>query len=158
MSLTPSTTNPEVPTYQAVFDVTGPIGQAATILGSATATICISNIFFTTPGATVELTIRKQSTASTGGTSTVVTGVPLSSTNAAATAVVRQYTVAPTPGTLVGNLAVDTVSATDRITYAFGANRLTQPLYLRGVAQQIALEISASTAVQGYFQWYELPS
>jgi len=157
MPLFPSTATPvSSPTsYRAAFNVTAVLGQAAVIGGSASATIYITKIAFITD-TSLTLTIVKQSTATTGGTSAAVTRVPLNSNNAAATATVLQYTAAPTPGTSVGNIVIDSVTATDHPVYEFGTTGV-QPITLHGTAQQIALAISAGAAVAGYIEWYEIP-
>lgn len=95
------------------------------------------------------INVEKLSSASTGGTSTVLVAVPLDSTEAAATAVVRAYTVAPTKGALVGVLASwralwqATVAAAAGNTwdhrFDFGDMAETKGVTLRGVSQELAL-------------------
>lgn len=146
---------PRATTYRATFNVTAVAGQAVVISGSASKTVYIKEIFFTKPSGAVILTGVKQSTATTGGTSTAVTAVPLDSANAAATASTLQYTAAPTPGTSVGEVFRDSVATTDRVLYQFATDVDGQRLVLRGTAQQLALTLDAGASVRGYIEWLE---
>ncbi|SHH49293.1 hypothetical protein SAMN05443248_4989 [Bradyrhizobium erythrophlei] len=77
--------------------------DAVCISGSATKIVRIKGVAITgvnanAQTATANLVLR--SAANTGGTSTSPTVVPLDSNDAAGTAAVKAYTVAPTPGTV----------------------------------------------------------
>lgn len=162
------TANAEKATYRASTIV--PLAAAVTvnvpffnILGSATKTITVKRI--TVSGMTLTavgyftINVEKLSTASSGGTSTTPVTVSLDSTNAAATAVVRAYTAAPTKGVLVGIIAswralwqATTPAAagvTDYFTFNFGDMRETKGVILRGVAQEIALTFPVVLASVG---------
>jgi hypothetical protein len=81
-----------------------------TIYGSATKTIRVQSIIISgltlTAVAYLNIGLRKFSTAVSGGTSTALTKVALDSTNAASSATnVNAYTVAPTAGTTIGDIA-----------------------------------------------------
>lgn len=165
---TDGTSNSEKQTYRASTII--PLVAAVTvnvpifnIIGSATKTITVKRI--TVSGMTLTavgyftINVEKLSTASTGGTSTTPAAVPLDSTNAPATAVVRAYTAAPTKGTLVGTIASwralwqATVAAaagvTDYFTFNFGDMRETKGVILRGVAQELALTFPVVLASAG---------
>ena len=133
------------------------------IIGSATTTVRIKRIRVSGMTLTAvgyfTINVEKLSTASTGGTSTTPVMVPLDSTDAAATAVVRAYTVAPTKGSLVGTLASwralwqATVAAAAGQTwdhqFVFGDMPETKGITLRGVAQEIALTFPVVLASAG---------
>lgn len=85
-----------------IFTITGAVGKR----------IRIKYIYFDgeqTTSSTNRLYLVKRSTANTLGTSTTVVAVPEDSTQPAAKATVRAYTVNPTLGTLVGNLSIKRV-------------------------------------------------
>lgn len=162
------TANGEKATYRASTII--PLVAAVTvnvpifnIIGSATKTVTVKRI--TVSGMTLTavgyftINVEKLSTASTGGTSTTLAAVPLDSNNAAATAVVKAYTVAPTKGTLVGTIAswralwqatVAVANAlTDYFTFNFGDMRETKGVILRGIAQEVALTFPVVLASAG---------
>lgn len=158
------------PTYSAAFQGTS-IGLLATdvftITGSATRVIRVTrmNVEFTGGGFAVQVTFLKRSTANSGGTSTVVTAVPNDSTDAAATGVVRQYTVNPTTGTLVG--AIDqgrvnsplTSSATAPTPFEWFASRPAKEIILRGTNEVAAINLAgvtlSSASFAGTVEWTE---
>ena len=131
------------------------------IQGSATKTIKIRHVKITwacTTGNAAPNVIRlRRYTVISGGTPNAITAVPLDTNNAAATAVVSQYTVLPTTATqfnagsisseymqwitnsagLVGPVAVQ---------LDFGVDS-AQALTLRGVADFIGIEITAVAAL-----------
>lgn len=162
------TTNSEKTTYRASTII--PLVAAVTvnvpffnIIGSASKTVKVRKI--TVSGMTLTavgyfaINVEKLSTASTGGTSTTPAAVPLDSADAAATAVVRAYTVAPTKGSLVGTVASwralwqATVAAAagvnDWFTFFFGDLPETRAVVLRGVAQELALTFPVVLASAG---------
>jgi hypothetical protein len=141
----------------------------ATITGSATKTVEIRRIIFTsyaTTAGVMTFSLIKRSTADGGGSSTSPTIPPLAN-GVAATATVLQYTVNPTSlGTSVG--AVDTEfaqfpaagGATSRIIYDAGAATDTQPILLSGTTQQLAVNLNSGTLPTGgqgtyTFMWTE---
>ena len=130
-----------------------------TITGSASKTIRVTQVRFNaiqTTAAQVGVVLLRRSTADTAGTSTVQAAVPYDTANAAATATVTAYTANPTTGTLVGNLFVQRVfvpgmaTATDAqgLSETFG-DFGQQPFVLRGVAQQLAINLAGVTVTGG---------
>lgn len=127
-----------------------------TITGSGTKTVKVSSIQFrgmnTAANGAFFLTAIKRSTANSGGTSATITAVPLDSANAAATAVVRAYTVNPTLGTTVGNLVAAVVDLDDATVTPAGiqmfvidfSSMLGQPLVLRGTGEVLALSFGGT--------------
>lgn len=123
------------------------------IIGSATQTITVKRIRVSGMTLTAvgyfAINVEKLSTASSGGTSTTLPAVPVDSGFAAATAVVKAYTAAPTKGNLVGTLSswralwqATTAAAagtTDWYIFDFGDMRDTKGIILRGVNQELAL-------------------
>lgn len=162
------TPNAEKATYRASTII--PLVAAVTvnvpffnIIGSASKKVTVKRI--TVSGMTLTavgyftVNVEKLSTASSGGTSTTLPGVPLDSNFAAATAVVKAYTVAPTKGTLIGTLASwralwqATVAAaaavTDYFTFNFGDMLETKGVSLNGIAQEVALTFPVVLASAG---------
>ena len=129
--------------------------------GSATKTVKILKVELcgtqTTAGA-VTFFLIKRSTASTA-VSVAATKVPLDSANPAATVTnVGAFTANGTPGTTVGNVAVDTVwvpaaasvGALDKITL-FDEPVYGQPVVLHGVAENLAINLNGVTVTGGSF-------
>jgi len=155
------------PTYSASATNIAQITTTGTIFvlqGSATKTIRILRVHVSgTAGTsiTVDVSLAKWSAAPSGGTTgTAPTITPHDSTNAAGTAVASTYTVAPTAGTLVGNLrtqklycnATATTSGED-IDWEFGV-RPGQAPTLRGTTQYIAILSGALLGASGSFNVY----
>jgi hypothetical protein len=147
-------------TYTASFKVT--VAASCTdffeIKGSASKLVIIDKIKIRgtqTTSGTVDVYVKKRSTANTGGTSSATTNVPHISTDAAATAVGSIYTVNPTTGADVGNLQVVPifVSATtaqpENYTIDFGER--SKPVSLSGTAQTLALNLNSVTVTGGVF-------
>ena len=124
------------------------------IEGSATKLITIRRIVVSGPTLTavayLNINAVKYSTAASGGTATNAPQVPLDSANPAGTAsLVNYYTVAPTPGSIVGTVASRRVlgqattaaAAGIPTTIAFDLESIpeTQGIVLRGVAQGLGL-------------------
>lgn len=171
---TPIPTAPnEKSSYTAAFSglVTAALAtDIACIIGSATKTVRVLNVYTTGTttagsGNTINLSIIKRSTASTGGTSSTLTIAPHDSNNAAATAVARTYTVNPTVlGTSVGSvcterLQIATVGQPSTDSDCLYADNTEQAVTLRGVAEQLCINFSGTTItgslVSGFFQFTE---
>ena len=106
--------------------------------------------------AAINVRIQKRSTLnSLNGTSTVPAVVPNSSASAAATGVVRTYTVVPvTPGTSLGDI-LDIKLPVGGIL-VFGDLPLDQPPELiGGGTQALAIVIDAIATISGHIQWTE---
>lgn len=136
-----------------------------TIIGSATKTIKIVSIGISATQSTqsiVNLTLLKRSTDNIGGTSTILTNVPLDSTNAVSTASIKSYTANPTVlGTLIGNthrtkfliptiLVGATATAQTEMLYEFGEGS-GQTLTLRGISELFAINLNATTIAGNSF-------
>lgn len=151
-------------TYSAGSTFTTPAAATTDfwqIYGSGTKTIKVLRVeaAYTSAGTSTndQFFLIKRSTANSGGTSTVVTNVPLDSTNSAATAVVRIYTVNPTTGTSVGTVASGTlqsvinpggtypVSQSPQGAQVLFDHRLTgQPVVLRGTGEGLVLNFAGT--------------
>lgn len=144
-------------TYMASFAglVTATAGtDVFTIVGSASKTIKVLGLYVSgtqTITAVVAFHLIKRSTANTGGTSTTPTAVPLDSTDATASAVVRAYTANPSAlGTSVGLV----LPFSKLISTANFTNSDIHPLFidftakgmkevtLRGAAQTLSLSLN----------------
>lgn len=145
------TGNTPIPTYSASIAGlanTG-TGDLYCISGSATKTVKVKGIrvsAIATAAITISASIVKRNTAASGGTSTTPTIVPSDSLNAAGTAVVRAYTVSPTPGALVGQIRSEKLSVgtqgsnnnSDTALFQFSVY-WDQPQVLRGVAESLCV-------------------
>lgn len=149
-------------TYLASVDIV--LAASATdifvIGGSATKTIRVTrievNITATTAAATA-LSLVKRSTADTGGTATAATRVP-ADRNAIASAsdvVVQGYTANPTTGTAVGvvgrrrDVAVVSPNLPLEERWIFGTRPGSQAITLRGVADQLAVNLNGASLTGG---------
>lgn len=122
-----------------------------------------------TAAAAASIVALKRSTADSSGTKTNPTAVALSSSNAAAGAVVEAYTVNPTLGVLVGNLdtqnlvtvpAASTAPTPKAAEFIFGSPTPTQPVALHGTAEEFALNANAASLTSGaalncVVKWFE---
>lgn len=137
--------------------------------GSASKTIRVTRIMvqgFATTKGSMALVIVKRTTADTGGTSAALTVIPYDSGDAAGTAAPLKYTANPTINSTVGtydtkslNFAVAGDESTPYIfdtSYRGGAKALV----LRGVAEQIAVNLSGAAVPTGgtigcSYEWTE---
>jgi len=167
-------------TYGAALPALAP-GTAATFAiaeldGSATKKIRLTRIEVSvtklTAAAVQDLRLTKLSAISTGGTATTGVAVPFDSDNAAATAVFRGFTVAPTGGgTVIGAIATTKI-LTDVITTLMGAIQVvaydfsTLPYAsrptLHTAAQAFAIDFNGATPAHAqsmdvYAWWTEEP-
>lgn len=125
-----------------------------TIYGSATKIIRVQSIIISgltlTAVAYLNIGLRKYATAVSGGTSTALTPVAMDSNNGASTATnINIYTVAPTAGTVVGDLSNRRVIGQATTAAAGGVPQVVDfdfspigdasAIVLRGVAQGIGL-------------------
>lgn len=145
--------------YSAIF--TGLVAAATPtdllcIIGSATTTVYVRRIKYsgTATATTIgNLLFIKRSALNTAGTSTVSTLTPFDSNDAAATAVVRGYTVNPTAlgaslGTIFSTKVVYSVN-TGLVDFAssdylFGSNG-NSSMILRGATQQLCVNLNGAT-------------
>ena len=161
------------PTYSAVasaFVCSAAATDVFTITGSATKTIKIIRIGIsgtTTAGSglSISFIVVKRSTANTLGVSITDTNVPFDSNNAAATAIVKHYTVNPVLGTAVGGvvgrrLTINTVGAlNDPFIFEF-SNGGEQPITLRGITESLCINFSGATItgplITATVEWIEI--
>jgi hypothetical protein len=134
-----------------VVPVTG-CTDLVTIIGSATTVVKLIRVIFSgtivTAAINGSVSIIKRSTADTAGTSTAPTIIPLDANNAAATAVLAAYTANPTLGTTVGTIwqakYLYPIAASGNPTVlTIDFNQMGQIATLRGVVQQLALNLNA---------------
>lgn len=149
-------------TYVAASTQFSPVATATdvvTIFGSATKTIRILSVALSSVQTTAGINtwfLIKRSTANTAGTSAAITKVPLDSFYSAATATTLQYTVNPTTGTAVGNVAVTrvlspaaaSVAAAD-YTWDFTLGANLAPVVLRGTGEGLCLNFNGAAVPVG---------
>lgn len=158
-------------TYSTAFNVASAASATdiAVISGSATKTTYVQRVIVTgiqTTAGLAEVLLIKRSTADTGGTSSAPGIVPHDSSNAAATSIVLAYTANPGAlGTAVGTfrrayapIAGVTSVVNPIVVFDFGDKG--QAITLRGVAQQLAVNLNGVTITGGTFdiviEWYEI--
>lgn len=132
-------------TYEAAFAVVGAAsGDVVEIIGSATTIVLVLEVDIMEPSTQRLFTFVKRSTAATGGTSANATLVPLDSTDAAATAVVKNYSADPTEGAAVGTILRKTLGTAQTIqqNWVDGGG---EPVVLRGVAQTLCINVDGAT-------------
>lgn len=140
-----------------------------TLTGSATKTVALTKIILSgvqTTSGMADISVIKRSTADTGGTSTAGSIGAHDSTDAAATATLLGYTANPGAlGTAVATIRRVYVPVpapasigTVPVVLEFGDNG--KEGILRGVAQQIAVNLNGATLTGGVisvtFQWIEV--
>jgi hypothetical protein len=164
--------NPEVrkATYSAFATFTAAAGDIAVLPGSASTTIRVTRVevSISTSGTSAIEAVQlvKRSAADTGGTSAAMTAVPHDSAFAAASAAPLSYTVAPSLGAAVG--AIRGVQFNDSSNTAlpgantwlwtFGGDRPSSTIVLRGVAQELCINLGGAVATQTAvvsFEWTE---
>lgn len=164
---------PQPPTFSASFTGLAVPQTAAMdtlcLVGSATKTIKVQRVSFSGIKTTLQsanVNLVKRSAASTGGSSTSATVVPLDSTDAAGTAVLKGYTVASTPGagavirSAAAGFGPGTAGPSAAVTWTFDISQIQQAIVLRGVAQQLCVNIPAALTTDGValdadFTWTE---
>lgn len=172
---------PIVTTYGATSVGVVPASAAtdlACLTGSATKTIRLQYIRISGSAGTlinVPVTLLKRASADTGGTAATSTALPvpysLDSTNAAASATTIAYTANPTlvdsaPGILdndiVALVTTGTASTNGAIVFDYTARNFMQAPVLRGIAQQLCVNLNATTISSGVvnvtFRWTEAAS
>lgn len=148
----PSATPKVGRTYRATFNAApapGPSAVFLEILGPTTGVCEVVEIFMGDPSAAVTVTANRRSTATTGGTSTNRTLVRARQTEGAATSTVRQFSVAPTAGTLIGEVLRDDLGTSDKVTWTFG-DSFDTPIILTGAADVLTLELNVGASVEGH--------
>ena len=158
------------PSYsaRAAFTPGGTPTDVCSITGSSTRRVKVRRIVIAgtlTTTITEYVAIVKRSTANSAGAGSAMTKVPYDSNNAASTVAVAEVWTgtAPTVGTLVGVLAdiPVTFAATTIVNQGteFKFGELAQPVVLRGVAQQLSLNLEGqgggAGTIQCFFEWTE---
>ena len=152
-------------TYSAAYTA-GSLGTSATtavfqIGGSASKTVRVTDVIISatiaTAGEEYDLTLQFETVLPTGGTSaTAATKVPWDSNDAAATAVTKFWTAAPTDGTVTGVMWVEKFSAFIATAttvqppnyvkrFSFGSLPGSKAVVLRGVAQGLVFTLNGAT-------------
>lgn len=152
---------PAVTANSDFFSLTG----AASKLVRVTRASCQATV--ATTAALVQVSVIKRSAIPTvAGTSTSPTAVRSDQTQAAASAVVRAYTVAPTAGAAIGTVRIaqllatvtGTAIATPELAFNFATFQPElQGLFLRSATDVLALNATwpATPAVSCNFSWTE---
>lgn len=118
-------------------------------------TLSIYDIYFYKPSVSVEFKIQRLSSVGTGGTSSTPTPIRFKTSDGAASAAPKLYTVAPGGGAaLVGNfLDVKTVTAGDNLGFTYG-DLGTEPITIVN-GESFSLTTDVAATVYGYVRWTE---
>ena len=156
------------PTYSATqTGITAVASQTdqCTLNGSASKVVKVRRIIFSnvpTTAVTEPIAVVRRSTANTGAGTALPTIAYDSGSAATSVALAETWTAAPTVGTLTGVLAdivapfAISTGANAPIVFTFG--QLGSPAVLRGVAQSLSINLSATTftgTVGCTFEWTE---
>lgn len=154
VQLTPGFT----PTYRyssTPFTSAASATDMAVCFGSNSKTVYVTNVWVTQAALTAGENIFyliKRSSATSGGTSSTLTPVPMDSNNPAATGSASTYTANPTVGSqvgIIGNVSVSAESATttpETLTFnLYHADNFTEAIPLHGVAQCVAVNNNGVT-------------
>jgi hypothetical protein len=156
----PVTGSSNVPSYSASVNAfaNSSAGDVYCINGSATKTIKVKGIRISALASAAiadDIAVIKRSTANSGGTPTTITPVPNDSLNAAATATVKAFATAPTPGTSVGQVRSQvitiptTAAAVSPVLALFQFTPYwDQPIVLHGVAEGICVNVPSTAGGQ----------
>jgi hypothetical protein len=137
-----------VATYDYAFNFAGVNGVCLQVQGSGTKLVRIK-LVFVNPSATDTLTLNVCSSAATAGTSQTLTAGSHDSTDAAATAVVKTFTVAPTPGTSIAAITPTlALTSSNFATVTFGDNG-TKEVTLNGSSQFFTVTGNAAATLVG---------
>jgi hypothetical protein len=129
--------------------------DAVCLTGSATKFVRVKRISITgiqaTTAGTSDVELFFRTAANSGGASTTPTIAPFDTVNGAATAVMRAYTTAPTPGAGVAirsqKIPVPLAASASQyppVIWEFSPSLGTQEVILRGVAQQACVNFPAA--------------
>ena len=146
----------ESPAYVAAVDaISGPANVFLEVLGSATKTVRVLEVAVQ-PSAAADVTIERNSTAHTGGTSASPALVKADTNSAAATAVVKTYTVAQTGGgTLVGVVGRVKIAADGLFVWRPGDEDVGERGTLRGAAEAFTFASDAAVTWRGHVVFAE---
>lgn len=163
-------------TYTAtnVFTPAATPTDLVTITGSATKTVKVWSVRLTTTNTAAgsqELFLIKRSTVDTTGTPVAGAVFPVDSASAAVTATVNHYTANPGAlGTAVGTVNRVRISSPAAVPAAFVTNTdagyellplirngvFLQPIVLRGIAEQLAVNFNGAALVAGQTHVYTI--
>lgn len=130
------------------------------IIGSATQTVRLQRIQISgltlTAVAYLHANLAKYSTNASGGTSTTLAAVPLDSTSASATAVVKAYTAIPTAGTKIGDISSKRFMGQATTAAAGGVPDFVE-FDFRNLGEQSSVVLRGTTQEAGLY-WQTAPA
>lgn len=141
--------------FASALSLAGVAGDTFVLTGSASKTLRIRRVTVSglvTTAAMIDLSVIKRTTADTAGTAgTAPTIGAMDSNNSAASGTVAVYTAAPTAGTSAGTIFAQKYLPQANTVVPMIMNKewfsdLSQAPVLRGVAQQLAINLSAAPA------------
>jgi len=143
-------------TYEMWFPVAAAgSGDAVEIVGSASRVGRVLEIYVANPSVQTVFQFVKRSTAASGGTASNPPATPLDSNDAAATVVIKNYSVVPTPGTIVGSPLFKKTLATSQHLDKVWADGGGQPPTLRAITETICINVDGAVTFDVYLRWTE---
>ena len=140
-------------TYRAAFSFAAVSGDALVIFGQDGKVIKVTEIAIAKPSASETVLVVLRKTATSGGTSTVQTNVPLDSNDVLTSTTVRAYTAAGTAGTARGTIARCVVASADVLILTFGDKGKFPTL--RSANECLAVNVDATATLPGWIEWTE---
>lgn len=142
--------------YAAATDIVVLRGSATKIVRLSWVEVVLS----ATAAGVLDIQLTKHSIANTAGTSTTPTPTPHDSGDPPATAVVLQYSAAPTisgtpPALRASKAGISAASAMVVVRWDFGTRWVKLPT-LRGVAQELAINLNADVLLAGELAAYSM--
>lgn len=130
-------------TPQDIFTITGGPNVTVRVLR-------VTIAFTQTTAGVNAVTLKRRSTANTGGTSAGLTEIPHNSGDSAAVATVLEYTANPTAGTAVGDVWTGFVASPAAATAGIGSavenvEFSGAPVILRGTGEVLAVNLGGVT-------------
>lgn len=145
-----------IDTYEMCFSVVAAgSGDAVEIVGSGSRVGRILEIYVSEPTVARTFEFLKRSTAASGGASTSPTSTPLDSANNPSTVVIKNYTVVPASGTLVGSPIFKKILATSQHIDKTWVDGGGQSPTLRSTSETICINVDGATNFDVYLRWTE---
>ena len=150
---------PPSPTFRVEIGVVaGGAGFAAELIPGSRRKVTVHAVYFSKPSASVTMRLLKNSSPSTGGTSTESAITPLDRNSPhLGTTKCKLFTAVPTAGTQVGSDLFEGVIGTQDVLYEEFGHIGQSPLVLRGSDESLAVNVSGAATIVGYIEFSEEP-
>lgn len=154
MGVTNRTARRVLATYRAAFNLNVQAGDGLELLGITGRTVTLRELVISKPSAAVVVGVVKRGTADTGGTSSLLTVVPVDDVLTAGSASVKAYTVAPSAGAAYGTVAFWSMATTDTLVMNVNPDQV-MPIALHTTGESLGINFSGTATVIGSVEWTE---